>query len=165
MLQSTLTDSGPATSQSTLADTSAGALAHPLGRPSHRPRRRYAIGGLVIVAAMLYLIVSSFSAAVASVVSPAQLLHRGAAAYGQTVRLEGRVLGADHLNSATLTHQFTVSDGHASVLVTYASDLPGGFKPGASVEAQGTYNGHIFAASSLTAKCPTKYQAAPASSG
>ena len=54
---------------------------------------------------------------------------------------------------------FTVSDGRASVQVTYGSDLPGGFKAGASVEAQGTYNGGVFTANSLTAKCPTKYQA------
>jgi cytochrome c-type biogenesis protein CcmE len=75
------------------------------------------------------------------------------------VRLQGRVLGDAHTNATTLAHVFTVSDGRASVQVTYGSDLPGGFKAGASVEAQGTYNGRVFTANSLTAKCPTKYQA------
>ena len=133
-------------------------------RKSRLPRRRFAIAGLVMVVAIAYLIISSFSAAVASVVSPAQLIHHRAL-YGQSLRLQGRVAGADHVDKATLDHLFTVSDGHASVLVSYGSDLPGGFKSGASVEAQGTYNGHIFVATAgtLTAKCPTKYQAAPAS--
>lgn len=140
------------------------AVQHIARRKTRRPRRRFAIAGLVMVAAIAYLIISSFSAAVASVVSPAQLI-RQHALYGQSVRLQGRVAGADHVNKTTLDHLFTVSDGHASVLVSYGSDLPGGFKSGASVEAQGTYNGHIFMATpgTLTAKCPTKYQAAPAS--
>ena len=112
-----------------------------------------------MVAALTYLLVSSFSSAVAAVVTPSQLLHRGAAANGQMMRLQGRVVGDAQTNATTLAHVFTVSDGRASVRVTYGSDLPGGFKTGASVEAQGTYNGHVFTANSLTAKCPTKYQA------
>jgi cytochrome c-type biogenesis protein CcmE len=102
---------------------------------------------------------TSFSSTVAAVVTPSQLLHRGAVANGQTVRLQGHVLGGVQTNATTLAHLFTVSDGRASVQVTYGSDLPGGFKTGASVEAQGTYNGRVFTAYSLTAKCPTKYQA------
>jgi cytochrome c-type biogenesis protein CcmE len=112
-----------------------------------------------MVAALTYLLVSSFSSAVAAVVTPSQLLRRGPAAYGQMMRLQGRVVGDAQTNATTLAHVFTVSDGRASVRVTYGSDLPGGFKTGASVEAQGTYNGHVFTANSLTAKCPTKYQA------
>lgn len=143
----------------------AGAAAQRLARRGTRlPRRRFAIAGLVMVAAIIYLIVSSFSAAVASVVSPAQLMQHHNL-YGQTIRLQGRVAGADRFDKTSLIHEFSVTDGHASVLVRYGSDLPGGFKTGASVEAQGDYNGHVFVATpgSLTAKCPTKYQAAPAS--
>jgi cytochrome c-type biogenesis protein CcmE len=127
------------------------------------PQRRFALGGLVIVAAIAYLVVSSFSSAVQSVVSPGQLLSRGPSIYGQTVRLQGVVVGATASNKTTLAHVFRVGGGHASVLVSYGGDLPGGFKTGASVEAQGTYNGHLFTAASLTAKCPTKYQAAASS--
>jgi len=112
-----------------------------------------------MVAALTYLIVASFSSAVAAVVTPSQLLHRGAVANGQMVRLQGRVLGGVQSNATTLAHVFTVTDERASVQVTYGSDLPGGFKTGASVEAQGTYNGRVFTANSLTANCPTKYQA------
>ena len=112
-----------------------------------------------MVATLTYLIVASFSSAVAAVVTPSQLLHRGTVGYGQMVRLQGRVVGDAQTNATTLAHVFTVSDGRASVRVTYGSDLPGGFKAGASVEAQGTYYGGVFTANSLTAKCPTKYQA------
>jgi Porphobilinogen deaminase, dipyromethane cofactor binding domain len=38
------------------------------------PRRRFALGALVMVAALTYLIVASFSSAVAAVVTPTQLL-------------------------------------------------------------------------------------------
>lgn len=147
--------------QSTLQEAGAAPALHRLAqRRTRLPQRRFAIGGLIIIAAITYLIVTSFSAAVASVVSPAQLLSRGTAVYGQNIRLQGKVVGRDTLNKTTLAHLFRVSDGHATVLVTYSSDLPGGFKTGASVEAQGTFNGHEFVASTLTAKCPTKYQAA-----
>lgn len=128
-------------------------------RRTRLPQRRFAIGGLIIIAAIAYLIASSFSSAVAAVVSPGQLIQRGAAVYGQPVRLQGRVVGSDSLDASTLTYTFRVSDGYASVLVAYASDLPGGFKTGAAVEAQGAYNGHVFTATSLTARCPTKYVA------
>ncbi len=127
------------------------------------PQRRFAVGGLVIAVALIYLIVSSFSSAVSSVVSPGQLLGHGSVMYGQQVRLQGVVVGADRQDAATLAHMFTVSGGGRAVTVVYGSDLPGGFKTGAQVEAQGTYDGHTFAATSLTAKCPTKYQAAPTS--
>jgi len=123
------------------------------------PQRRFALGGLVIVVAVVYLVVASFSSAVQSVVSPGQLVRHGSSLNGQTVRLQGTVVGADAYSKTTLAHVFRVAGGHAAVLVSYGGDLPGGFKTGASVEAQGTYNGHLFTAATLTAKCPTKYQA------
>ena len=119
------------------------------------------MAGLVMVVAIGYLIFSSFSAAVTSVISPGELLGRGAAAYGQTVRLQGKVVGAVGQDPSTLAARFRVSDGRTAVMVSYGSDLPQGFKEGAQVEAQGAYNGHMFTATTLTAKCPTKYQAAP----
>jgi cytochrome c-type biogenesis protein CcmE len=134
-----------------------GAAVQRLARRSARwPQRRFAVGGLVIVVAIVYLVVSSFSSAVQSVVSPGQLLIHGPGLYGQTVRLQGSVVGSVAY-SKTLAHVFRVAGGHASVLVSYGGDLPGGFKTGAAVEAQGTYNGHLFTATTLTAKCPTKY--------
>lgn len=144
--------------------TPLGAAAQQLARRGTRlPQRRFAIGGLVIAAAVAYLIITSFSSAVSSVLSPGQLLGRGSAIYGQTVRLQGQVVGNDSFNQTTLVHVFRVAGGRSSVLVSFGSDLPGGFKTGAAVEAQGTFNGHMFNATSLTAKCPTKYQAAASS--
>ncbi len=132
---------------------------------SKGPGRRFAIGGLVAVGALVYLILTSFSSAVASVESPAQLLRSGVAS-GQQVRLQGLVVSMDKTDPTTLANRFTVSGGGKTMTVTYAGDLPGGFKTGASVEAQGDYNGvtHTFMALSLTAKCPTKYQASAKSS-
>ncbi len=138
-------------------DDSLGQLAR---RRSRALRRRFAVAGLVMVVAIGYLIFSSFSAAITSVISPGQLLGRSAAAYGQTVRLQGKVVGAVGQDPSTLAARFRVSDGRSAVMVSYGSDLPQGFKQGAQVEAQGTYNGHMFTATTLTAKCPTKYQAA-----
>src|SRR5579885_2999161 len=65
------------------------------------PQRRFAVGGLIIAVAIAYLIISSFSSAVSSVLSPGQLLGRGGAAYGQTVRLQGQVVGADSYDKRT----------------------------------------------------------------
>ena len=96
-----------------------------------------------------------------SVLSPGQLLSRGSGAYGQVLRLQGKVVGLVSADKA-LDYRFDVSDGRSSVMVAYGNDLPGGFKAGAQVEAQGTYNGHVFTATTLTAKCPTKYQASTA---
>ena len=122
--------------------------------------RRFAIGGLVSVAAIVVLVITSFSSAVLAEVSPTAL-QATHALIGVSIGLQGIVRGADHENAKTLSHLFLVSDKRSTVQVAYDGDLPGGFKAGASVEARGIYNGKMFAAVSLTAKCPTKYQAAP----
>src|SRR5205807_9284930 len=137
-----------------------GAAVRRLARRSARwPQRRFAVGGLVIVVAIVYLVVSSFSSAVQSVVSPGQLLRRDPGLYGQTVRLQGSVVGTVAYSKTTLAHVFRVAGGNASVLVSYSGELPGRFKTGAAVEALGTYNYHLFTATTLTAKCPTKSHA------
>src|SRR5213596_1835809 len=106
-----------------------GAAVQQLARRGARlPQRRFAVGGLVIVVAVVYLVVASFSSAVQSVVSPGQLAGRGSSVSGQTVRLQGSVVGTATYSKTTLAHVFRVTGGDAAVLVSYGGHLPGGFK-------------------------------------
>lgn len=83
---------------------------------------------------------------------------------GDGVRIHGNVeVGSILRDLEDLSVEFRLTDGSAVVSVVYESlDLPDLFKDGADVVVEGAFSddGHIVKATSVMAKCPTKYQAA-----
>ena len=70
---------------------------------------KFLIGGLVILAAVIYLIVTSTVAGAQYFYTVNELLGRGASAVGQPVRVTGAVLGDDiQYDAETLTLTFTI---------------------------------------------------------
>ena len=156
-------------------------------------RMKFVIGGLLIVAAIIYLIVSSTSAGAQYFLTVKEVLGRGQALAGKDVRLSGVVIGKTiQYDSSTLTIRFSVAHipgdnseidlegGIAAVLQKAASDptLPRlqvvykGVKPDLlKDQAQAIMTGRlgsdgVFYASDLLLKCPTRYQdAVPAQAG
>jgi cytochrome c-type biogenesis protein CcmE len=136
--------------------------------PSPRSRRplfvrgRFLIAGLVLAGALGYLIYVGVQGASMYYLSVSELATRGEAAYENDVRLGGKVM-EDSLrqDSSTMTAQFMVTDGQRSVPVTYTGVLPDAFKPGADVVVEGRLGASgVFEASTLLAKCPSKYEPA-----
>ena len=150
-------------------------------------RMKFIIGGLLIIAAIVYLIVSSTQSSAQYFLTVAELQQKGAEMVGREVRISGVVLGDTIQNDTqNLTLTFSVAHipgdqkeiealgGMALVLHNAMLDtsLPRleviyhGVQPDLlKNEAQAIMTGKlgedgVFVASELLLKCPTKYEEA-----
>jgi cytochrome c-type biogenesis protein CcmE len=148
---------------------------------------KYIIGGVLILAAVIYLIFSSTSANAEYFMTVDELNARGSQAVGQNLRISGAVIGSSiQYDASTMNVGFDIAQvpgdtdtvealgGLAAVLHAAVSDptrarlsvLYQGPKPDLlKNEAQAIMTGHlgedgIFYADELLLKCPTKYDAA-----
>jgi len=120
---------------------------------------KFIAGGLVIVAAIGYLVWAGVSRSVVYFVTPSELL--AAPAAGKTYRLGGLVQpGSLKWEPRTLDLSFTLSDGKANVAVKHRGAPPDLFAEGrgAVVEGSWTPDGY-FKASLILAKHSEEYKA------
>ncbi len=150
-------------------------------------RLKFIIGGLLIIAAVVYLIASSTQASAQYFLTIGEVASKGGEVMGRDLRVSGAVIGDTiQYDSQTLTLTFTVADipgdnnqieaqgGLAKVLHEATVD-PGrtrievvynGVKPDLlRNEAQAIMTGRLgqdgkFYADELLLKCPTKYEEA-----
>ena len=150
-------------------------------------KAKFIVGGALIIAAVIYLIVSSTQASAQYFLTVAELNQGNAAMVGKEVRISGAILGDSiKYDAETLTLEFTVvhipgdndeitaMGGLAAVLhaATIDPTLPRmqvvyqGVKPDLMRdEAQAIMTGRVgadgvFQADELLLKCPTKYEEA-----
>jgi len=150
-------------------------------------RMKFIVGGLLIVAAVIYLIVSSTQASAQYFLTIHELNAKGAEVQGRDLRVSGAVIGDTiQYDSETLTLTFTVADipgdnqaieaagGLSKVLHDAVIDpnrprmqvVYEGVKPDLlRDEAQAIMTGKmgedgVFYADELLLKCPTKYEEA-----
>ncbi len=148
-------------------------------------RAKFIIGGLLIAAAVIYLIVSTLGSTSQYFMTVQELKDKGAAVMGREVRVSGAVLGDTiAYDPETLTLQFTIAHTpgdqkevdaagglaavlHAAVMDPNAARLQvsyTGVKPDLlRNEAQAIMTGKVgedgvFYAEELLLKCPTKYE-------
>src|SRR5512143_144500 len=150
-------------------------------------RKKFLVGGVVILAAVIYLIISSTQANAEYFLTINELKSQGSAVVGKNLRVSGAVVGDSiQYDPQTLTLSFDVANvpgdnkeidaqgGLAKVLheavvdpnrtrikVVYSGPKPDLLKD----EAQAIMTGHlgadgVFHAEELLLKCPTKYQEA-----
>jgi cytochrome c-type biogenesis protein CcmE len=148
-------------------------------------RAKFIVGGLLIVAAVVYLIVTATQASAQYFLTIDELLAKGQSVAGRELRVSGAVLGDSiQYDAQSLTLEFTVAhvsgdnkqieaEGglaevlHAAVIdpsrsrlqVVYTGPKPDLLRN----EAQAIMTGKIgedgrFYASELLLKCPTKYE-------
>lgn len=156
-------------------------------QPRSGGRLKFIIGGALIVAAIIYLIISSTKANAQYFYTIDELKSRGQAIVGQNVRISGAVVGDSiQYDPQTLVLSFTIANvpadnkqieaqgGLALVLHEAVTDpdrtrmqaVYSGPKPDLlRDEAQAIMTGHIaddgvFYADELLLKCPTKYEEA-----
>jgi cytochrome c-type biogenesis protein CcmE len=148
-------------------------------------RAKFIVGGLLIIAAVVYLIVSSTKASAQYFLTVDELVAKGSSVGNRDVRVSGAVVGDTiQYDAQTLTLSFDVADvpgdnkvieqqgGLAAVLHAAVIDpnrtrmhvVYVGVKPDLlRNEAQAIMTGRMaddgaFHASELLLKCPTKYQ-------
>jgi len=156
-------------------------------RPRFGGRVKFIIGGVLIVAATIYLIISSTRANAQYFFTIDELKARGQTIIGQNVRISGAVIGDSiQYDPQTLALSFTIANvpadnkqieaqgGLASVLHSAVTDssrtrmqvIYVGPKPDLlRDEAQAIITGsigedNVFHADELLLKCPTKYEEA-----
>jgi cytochrome c-type biogenesis protein CcmE len=150
-------------------------------------RTKFILGGLLILAAVVYLIVSSTKASAEYFMTIDELKAEGSAAVGKSLRVSGAVVGDTiQYDPQTLTltfevahvpgdnaeieaegglaavlHQAVIDPTRARMKVVYVGPKPDLLRD----EAQAIMTGHlgddgVFYADELLLKCPTKYQEA-----
>ena len=134
-------------------------------KESLRPRRRlplsFIIGGLAILAAVIYLVYANTQANAVYYMTVSELKNCSIC-MTQSVRVagvvqQGSIVRDDQKQLVT----FDITQGGQRLVVTYNGVVPDIFRPGIEVVVEGHYTGQgPFQAQNLLAKCPSKFQAA-----
>jgi cytochrome c-type biogenesis protein CcmE len=121
------------------------------------------VGGvIVIVLALAYLVYGGIQQGATYWVTVGELLSRDPSVPQDRVRLGGTVVPGSVTWDGSHQHlRFAVTDGAKSIPVRYSGIVPDIFREGRQVVVEGriTPDG-AFAATTLLAKCPTKYNPA-----
>ncbi|MCL5958161.1 MAG: cytochrome c maturation protein CcmE [Chloroflexi bacterium] len=122
-------------------------------------RKKFVIGGGIVLLAIVYLMYSSMQDATVYYLTPSELINRAATVSDQGVRVGGKVVeGTVKHDNSTRTLTFTVGDEQTEIPVVYKGVIPDTFKEGVDVVVEGKYTPQgVFEASVLLAKCPSKY--------
>lgn len=122
-------------------------------------QRKFLIGGAVVVAAIAYLIYSSMAGSTVYYMTPTEMKNQAEALQGQAVRVGGTVVdGPVNYDAKTRTLKFDITDNTTTFPVVYTGVVPDAFKPGVDVVIEGKYTSSgVFEATTLLAKCPSKY--------
>jgi cytochrome c-type biogenesis protein CcmE len=130
--------------------------------PSQTPalperRAKFWIGGAIIVAAIAGLIWLAMTqpGAASNYTTPSEL---GSTTTTEQVQLAGKVAPGS-IDRDGLTTTFVVTDGDTDIEVTTDSPMPDAFRESSEVVATGTFDGEVFAATRVLAKCPSKFKA------
>lgn len=127
------------------------------------PRKRFAAAAAVVVAAITGLIVWSLTGTTTYYKTPSELAAGSGAQ--QRLRVAGTVV-ADSVARDGATTTFAVTDGKAQIPVTTQDVLPDTFGTGVEVVAEGAMTSDgTFTASTVLAKCPSKFKAKVAATG
>ncbi len=133
---------------------------------ARRPRAKYQIKYLVGLALILgvigYLIFFGLSSTQQYYKKVGELLAQRTTLTGQGVRVGGNLVPASiHEDIPHNQISFVISDGAAQLPVSYNGVVPDTFNKATEVIAEGKLNPDgTFTASTVLAKCPSKYDAA-----
>lgn len=129
---------------------------------SRGPQRKFLIGGLVIVAVVVYLIVSSIGGSTAYYLTVEELQAQAAKLGERNVRVSGVVDGESiQYDARNLLLTFDLVDASGRLPVVYKGVRPDMFQGGVEAVVEGRYRPDgTFEAINLLLKCPSKYEEA-----
>jgi cytochrome c-type biogenesis protein CcmE len=136
--------------------------ASPAVKADRPPNTKFIVGGTIVVLAIAALIVWALTrqGATPFYLKTSELVTQGPPAVAEEYRVNGNVVPGS-VERAGLSTTFSITDGETDLTVTTDQPLPDAFRDDARTEvvAQGTYNGRLFSASQVLAKCPSKFKA------
>ena len=130
-------------------------------RPRRRLPRSFIVGGLAILAAVIYLVYANTQANAVYYMTVSEL-RNCTTCTTQSVRVAGVVQqGSIVRDDQKQLITFVITQGGQRLPVTYSGIVPDIFRPGIEVVVEGHSTGQgPFQAQNLLAKCPSKFQAA-----
>lgn len=130
------------------------------GTPSLAPVRRtkFVVGAAIIVVVLVGLIVWAMArpGAASMYMTPSEV--EDMVLLEGEVRMSGTVV-PDSIETEGLSTSFLVTDGDTEVEVTTESPMPDAFMDSSEVVAIGSLEGDGFVATTVLAKCPSKFKA------
>lgn len=125
------------------------------------------VGGIIILLAVAYLIVAALPSGTAYYITVSELQEMGAEAQTQQTRVSGNVVpGTIERGVETQDVRFQVEDTSGKLTVVYSGVVPDIFGDHAQVVVEGKQGlDGVYHAHTLLAKCPSRFEEAPASGG
>ncbi len=122
-------------------------------------RRRFVIGGLIIVAALAYLIYGGMRQAIVYFKTPSEVKAAVNSSKGKSLRIGGMVVpGSLQKDPKTLTYRFQLTDGTTSIPVYFRGIPPDLFSEGKGAVVEGRLGDDgVFIASTIMAKHAEQY--------
>jgi cytochrome c-type biogenesis protein CcmE len=119
----------------------------------------FSAGAMLLILALTYLVYGGVQQGATYWVTVGELLKRNPGEGPSRVRLGGTVApGSTEWDSAHRHLRFVITDGAQGLPVSYGGVVPDIFADGRQVVVEGTLGRDgTFAATTLLAKCPTKY--------
>jgi cytochrome c-type biogenesis protein CcmE len=126
-------------------------------------RAGFAVGGLLIVGAFVYLVYGGIGSNLVFFLTPAELKAKGEQGFETPIRLAGQVVpGSIQWNAQALDLRFHLTDGTEKILVHSTKSPPQMFREGMGVVVEGKLNrSGIFESSNLMVKHSNEYRAPP----
>ena len=124
--------------------------------------RRFIIGGIIIVAALFYLIYGGMRQAMVYFVTPSEIKAQEAKSEGKFLRVGGMVVkGSLQKDPDGLTYRFQLTDGGAIIPVYFHGVPPDLFVDGKGAVAEGKIGKDgVFVATTIMAKHAEEYSPA-----
>ncbi len=117
--------------------------------------------GVLMTGALAYLFLSGMNSSMIYYLTLAELESEARPDVGEGVRLAGLVKEGS-ITGSVLDGGigFVMTDGERELPVTYSGQVPDTFEEGSEVVVEGVYRAQpVFVATTLLAKCPSKYEA------
>ncbi len=123
-------------------------------------RWKFLIGGLMIVALAVFLVVNALGSSGSYYLTVSELKSRAPTLQHRNVRVAGKVIGNTiRWDAADLDLSFTIQDATGKLLVRYHGPRPDNLKDGADAVVEGRLGDDgIFVANNLLLKCPSRYE-------
>jgi cytochrome c-type biogenesis protein CcmE len=137
--------------------------AEPVVAPVPLWRRKLLVVGAVVVLSIAYLVHTATQASAVYYLTVGELRQTGAGV-SQPVRVSGNVVGGSVERDGTIM-RFAVADADGQLPVVYKGVVPDLFGPDVQVVVEGRYADGVFRATTLLAKCPSKFESDPAGAG
>lgn len=126
-------------------------------------KKKYLIGGILILIAIGSLSFMAFRGAATYYYTVSEVIGQGSALYGQNIRIAGEVVpgSVEPVKIGRTAIRFTLSDmknAGERLSVSYQGAVPDAFKEGNEAVVEGRLDATgLFNAAQIIVKCPSKY--------